>query len=133
VLRKQPHVDSEPQLKAWIKVVARNATLSYLRKMKRSGLSLEAYLGHFEPMTAAGGESVEHEVETRSLEETITYHVDRMRPDHRAILELKWKKGLSYKEIADEVKETEGMVRSKLHTARTYLKKVLHQDWRGSK
>jgi RNA polymerase sigma-70 factor (ECF subfamily) len=79
-------------------------------------------------MQAAGG-SVEQEVVAKSLEEHISRHLKGMKPEQRTLIELKWKKGLSYKEIAVEIQETEVAVKHKLNRARSYLKRKLFKDW----
>ncbi|WP_027087565.1 RNA polymerase sigma factor [Cohnella panacarvi] len=130
-LRKSPEVESEEHLKAWIKVVSRNFTYTYLRKRKRqiTGISLDderADLFAYQPPVAT---SVEQEVVAKSLEEQIGKHLQELKEDQRAIVELKWKKGLSYKEIASQIDDTENGVRRKLHRARVLLKKKLSFDW----
>lgn len=130
-LRKPPAVDSEEHLRAWIRVVSRNFTLTYLRKRKRSAMDVsldddrsEVY-AHRMPVAA----SVEQQVEVRSLEETIGEHMKELKDDQRAVVELKWKKGLSYKEIATEIQDTENAVRRKLYRARMFLKNKLRGEW----
>jgi len=77
----------------------------------------------------AAAASVEQEVEAKSLEEQISRHLMGMKPEQRTLIELKWKKGLSYKEIALEVQDTEIAVKTKLHRARSYLKRKLFKEW----
>jgi len=131
-LAKRPAVESEEHMKAWIKVVAKNLTINYIRKRKKTknDISLEfAWDGG--PYAHAAAVSVEQEVEAKSLEEQIYRHLMGMKPEQRALIELKWKKGLSYKEIALEVQESEVAVKHKLHRARSYLKRKLFKEWGG--
>ncbi|MFC5701723.1 RNA polymerase sigma factor [Cohnella faecalis] len=130
-LRKPPKdVLDEPRFKAWIKIVAKNNVINHLRKTKnyRTDISLESVISMGIPFAAAS-ESVELQAELNSLKEQISLHLKEMRPDHRAVLEMKWKKGLSYKEIADELHETEDTIRQKLFRARMSLKNKLQQEW----
>ena len=129
-LAKSPAVENEDHMKAWIKVVARNLTINHIRKRQKSrnDISLDlAWDGGRLPQ--AGAVSVEQEVEAKTLEEQISRHLLGMKPEHRKLIELKWKQGLSYKEIASEIQDTEVAVKHKLHRARTYLRKKLHLDW----
>ncbi|TFE29381.1 RNA polymerase sigma factor [Cohnella luojiensis] len=130
-LSKSPPVENEEHMKAWIKVVARNYTINHLRKIKkfRKDISLDLAWdnGHLGGATAAV--SVEHEVEVRSMEEQISRHLLEMKPEQRNIIELKWKKGLTYKEIAHEIQDTEVAVKHKLHRARSFLKRKLFKEW----
>ncbi|MCD9020884.1 RNA polymerase sigma factor [Cohnella silvisoli] len=129
-LKKSPEVENEEHMKAWIKVVARNFTINHIRKRQktRHDISLDSKWD-IGSITQVAAVSVEQEVETKSLEEQISQHLLAMKPEQRAIIELKWKKGLSYKEIAVETQDTENAVRHKLHRARTYLKRKLFKDW----
>lgn len=130
-LRKSPTVESEEHLRAWIKVVSRNLTFSYMRKHKKiaKDVVLDDELAHTYSLGSIAATSVEKEVEVRSLEATVREHMKGLKPDQRTVIELKWKKGLSYKEIATEIDDTENAVRRKLHRARVYLKKKLRMDW----
>ncbi|MFC5530603.1 RNA polymerase sigma factor [Cohnella yongneupensis] len=130
-LRKTPTVESEEHLKAWIRVVSRNFTFTYMRKRKRtrSDVSLDDEQSGMHGYHAQVATSVEQEVEVKSLEEQIGEHLKALKDDQRAVIELKWKKGLSYKEIATEIQDTENGVRRKLHRARVFLKKKLRMDW----
>ncbi len=129
-LAKCPAAESEEHMKAWIKVVAKNLTINYIRKRKKSknDISLELTWDGGPYAHAAAG-SVEQEVEAKSLEEQISRHLMGMKPEQRTLIELKWKKGLSYKEIALEVQDTEVAVKHKLHRARSYLKRKLFKEW----
>jgi len=131
-LAKAPAVESEEHMKAWIKVVAKNLTINYIRKRKKSrnDISLELTWDGSPYIPPVPG-SVEQEVEAKSLEEQIDRHLSDMKPEQRALIELKWKKGLSYKEIAVEVQDTEVAIKHKLHRARSYLKRKLAKEWGG--
>jgi RNA polymerase sigma-70 factor (ECF subfamily) len=130
-LKKCPLVENEEHMRAWVKVVAKNYTINYIRKIKRyrNDISLDSKSDNPPSSYATAAASVEQEVEAKSLEEQISRHLLGMKPDQRAIIELKWKKGLSYKEIAVEIHDTELAVKHKLHRARGYLKKKLFKDW----
>jgi len=129
-LAKSPPAESEEHIKAWIKVVAKNLTINYIRKQKKwkNDISLELTWDGGPYMHAVAA-SVEQEVEAKSLEEQISRHLMGMKPEQRTLIELKWKKGLSYKEIALEVQDTEIAVKTKLHRARSYLKRKLFKEW----
>lgn len=129
-LKKSPLVENEEHMKAWIKVVSKNYTINHIRKIKkfRNDVSLDSTWDS-PPSFHATAASVEQEVEAKSLEEQVSRHLLGMKPEQRAIIELKWKKGLTYKEIAVEIHDTEIAVKHKLHRARSYLKKKLFKEW----
>ncbi|MFC5404969.1 RNA polymerase sigma factor [Cohnella soli] len=129
-LRKCPTVENEEHMKAWIKVVARNYTINHIRKRRKSRNDISLELNWDKGGQASYAmPSFEQEVVAKSLEEQISRHLLDMKPEQRTLIELKWKKGLSYKEIADEVQDSEVAVKYKLHRARNYLRRML--NWEG--
>ncbi|MFC5470714.1 RNA polymerase sigma factor [Cohnella suwonensis] len=126
---KRPSVESDEHMKAWIKVVAKNHTINHLRKRRkfRNDISLEF---HWDKggQAAYATPSFEQEVVAKSLEEQVSRHLLDMKPEQRTLIELKWKQGMSYKEIAAEVQDTESAVKHKLHRARSYLRRMLNGE-----
>ncbi|WP_156289531.1 RNA polymerase sigma factor [Oceanobacillus salinisoli] len=123
-----PQIESETQLIAWIKVVTKNLTLNYIRKNKkiRNQEDMESV---FISEMDYHAETVESEVEGKILEENIKTSLLEIYPDYRVLIELKWKKQKSNKEIAERLGTTEGAVKQKLHRAREALKNRLKRKW----
>ncbi len=117
-----PPIDDERQLKSWIKVTVHNLTLNYLRKMKKVRNEVDLESVYIVKENSDGCESVEKEVEVKLLEEQIMQYLMEMKPEYRLLIELRWKRQLSYKEIAEELNSTEDKVRLKLHRAREALR-----------
>ncbi len=132
-INRPPIANDENQLRAWLKVVARNTTLNFIRKNKkyRNHIDLERVFVNDEMVS--GQETVERDVELRLFEEDINFFLNRLKPEYRELIILKWKKQLSYKEIAQEMDSTEAIVRQKLHRARESLKKLVEAKWGGVK
>jgi RNA polymerase sigma-70 factor (ECF subfamily) len=125
---KAPPMENEQQLRAWIKVVTKNLTLNMLRKNKKirnqedfESVAISEENKYTEP--------VEKEVEINMLEENINDSLTEINPDYQKLIELKWKKDSSNKDIADQLGTTEGAIKQKLHRARQALKKKLRQKW----
>lgn len=123
-----PRVENEQQLRAWIKVVTRNLTLNVLRKNKKihNQNDFESVLTGEHNKYA---EPVDKEVEVKILEENIKDSLAEINPDYRRLIQLKWQKQKSNKDIAEELDTTEGAIKQKLHRAREALKKKLKQKW----
>ena len=103
-INKPPVVEDETHLRAWLKVVARNTALNFIKKNKinRNYSELDTVFINTE-IFISEQESVERNVEVKMLEEEILFYLSKLKPDYRRLIELKWRKELSYKEIAEEM------------------------------
>lgn len=119
---KSPAVENERKLIGWIKVIVRNLVLNYLRKMKNSRHYIEVGSVFIETTSCGTTDSVESQIEAKLFEEQILHYLNEIKPEYRSLIELRWKLGLSYHEIAQELNTTEERVRQKLHRARDLLK-----------
>lgn len=123
-----PPFENEQQLKAWMKVVTKNLTLNVLRKNKkiRNQDDIEDIIDNVMNKHA---EPIEKEVEVKMIAENIADGLSEINPDYQKLIELKWKKDKSNKEIAQQLNLTEGAIKQKLHRARKALKKLILK-WR---
>lgn len=131
VIHNVPDVDSESKLKGWIKVVVRNTVYNYFRKTKKNRneiLSDSVYINEAANQLSHTP-SIEKEVELQMMEETITQCLKELKPEYQALIELRWKRELSYREIAEELDTTEDKVKYKLHRAREAVKKRFSRRW----
>lgn len=129
VIRKKPQFENEQKMKSWLKVVTRNTAINYLRKNKnhRNHFDSDSVFINIEPHNPEP--SVEQTVETKMLEEAIISYLDRLKPEYKVLIEYRWKLGLSYREIADELDTEEDVVRQRLYRARESIKKMLYKEW----
>ncbi|GAA4853522.1 sigma-70 family RNA polymerase sigma factor [Paenibacillus vulneris] len=133
IIRKSPHDIEEVRLHAWIRAVARNATISYLRKNKKRRdelLSDDVYIENAVPLPHHPAFSTESEVEAKLLEEAIIYYIHQLKPIYRQVIQMRWTECLSYKEMADRLGVTEEKIRQTLHRSREAIKKKLQRDWK---
>lgn len=133
VVTKKPRFENIQGLKAWLRTVARNTTINYFRKNKkfRNHLDVESvYMDKAEPANAFVP-SVEQTVEIKLMEEAIIYHLSKLKPAYREMMELRWKHGLSYKEIAEKLDLCENIVKQRLFRIREGIKKMLFREWGG--
>lgn len=128
VLQKAPDFDDEKQFIAWIKVLVRNATINYLRKVKKIRNEVDVENVFFKEELTADLEPVETQIEVRLLEESITNYLKDLKFEYRLLIELKWKEQLTYKEIAAVLNCSENTIKQKLHRARAALKKKMKSE-----
>ncbi|MNO12443.1 RNA polymerase sigma factor SigM [compost metagenome] len=130
VVEKKPAFEHEIAMRAWLKTVARNTTINYLRKNKKYSCQLntdDVYM-NMDPVQA-GVPSVEQIVEIRLMEEAILSHLGGLKPEYRKMVEYRWKMGMSYKEIADQLDLCENIVKQRLFRTREGIKKMLFREW----
>lgn len=131
VVRNVPNFDDRSKLYNWMRVVVKNTVLTFLRKHKniRNQTDLDGVYFNESADSTTVVESVEYEIELKAMTDTVAECLNNIKPDYKAIIELRWKQQLTYKEIADQLEIDEDTVKSKLHRAREALKKKFLQKW----
>lgn len=130
VINGVPSLKLESNLKGWIKVVIKNMAYNHLRKRKKSNRDVDiesVFLNNIDYSTSSA--SIENEVEVKVLTEIINNYITELKPEYRALLELRWKHDLSYREIAVQLEITENSVKTKLFRAREAVKKRVIKEW----
>ncbi|MCM3172160.1 MULTISPECIES: RNA polymerase sigma factor [Paenibacillus] len=133
IIKNKPLFESEIKLKAWLKVVTRNTAINYLRKNKnnRNQLDTDSVFIDMETINQTSA-SVETTVETQMMQESIEFYLSQLKPEYRVLIEMRWKDGLSYREMAEILNTSEEIVKQRLFRARGSIKKQLHKEWGGS-
>lgn len=132
IIRNVPPVDNEAHLKGWMKVVVRNEIYNYFRhhKKNRNVLDVESVYIKENANLATESASLEKEIETKLMAEHLATTLTELKPEYRALIELRWKRELSYKEMAAELDTTEDKIKYKLYKAREVLRKKFSKSWR---
>ncbi|RIX48696.1 sigma-70 family RNA polymerase sigma factor [Paenibacillus nanensis] len=131
IIESVPRADNEAQLRSWLKVVVKNMVINYFRKTKKNRNDIDAesvYISesvHFATQPA----DLEQQVELELMKETISQCLKELRPEYRALIELRWKRELSYREIAAVLETSEESVKYKLYRARESMKKMFRKRW----
>lgn len=130
-IEKAPQLQDLSRLEAWLKMLARNVSLNFLRKVKRNRNELDPGAVHTkrEPSERLLYSVLEEEVEAKLLKEDIVRYMSVLKPEYRQLMEMRWNSHLSYKEIAAALGTTESVVRQKLYRARETVKQKLQEDW----
>jgi len=129
-----PRMEDEGRLWAWTRVVVKNMTYNYLRKMKnrRNEVDSESvYISNSEAY-ATKRQSTEQQVELKAMAEKLEECLSELKPEYQVLIELRWKRDMSYKEMAAELETTEETVKYKLYRAREAVKKKFRNEWGDS-
>ncbi|NOU70601.1 sigma-70 family RNA polymerase sigma factor [Paenibacillus sp. LMG 31458] len=131
-VRKAPLLNEIDKYESWVKKLTRNVTLNHLRKHKRNRDELEAELKLCIKEAAPTSEylvPLDQEVELKLMREAIITYINQLSPSYRQIIAMKWIHNLSYKDMANELGVTEGVVRQRLFRARDVIKQRLLEEW----
>ncbi len=114
----------------WIFTIATNLAIDYTRIKKHIRFKTHdddaggsgVYMETIENKTT---ESPEVTLINENNRKMLKLLIDKLRPDYKKIIELRYFEELSYKEIADELGIKVSMVKTKLHRAKKKLKEII--------
>ncbi|NOU97109.1 sigma-70 family RNA polymerase sigma factor [Paenibacillus sp. LMG 31456] len=132
LIRKSPHNVDEGRMIAWLRTVAYNATISYLRKNNKKRnelLSDDVYIENAVSFMSSGIPSIEAEVEAKLMKEAIVHYIHQLKPIYRQVIHMRWVEQLSYKEMAERLDVSEEKIRQTLFRSREAIKRKLQDDW----
>jgi RNA polymerase sigma-70 factor (ECF subfamily) len=114
----------------WLYRIAVNAGITYRRKHKTA---LQIYPGGAagdaaDPMDASVFSRPGYALEMAEEEKRIHDALNRLSPEHRAVLILKDMEGQKYEDMAQVLEVPIGTIRSRLHRARLELRDILLQE-----
>ncbi|MNW26932.1 RNA polymerase sigma factor SigM [compost metagenome] len=125
---KSPRLRSHNNMPAWIKQLAHNIALDYLRKRKQDYRILEKSYVHIN--NAALSEiSVANEVEARERYELLYQAINEVKSEYRNILISFYIEGKSYREICQEMRLTQSVLTQRLARARKKLHQLYSEKW----
>ena len=115
----------------WLYRIAFNTAVSLKRK-QRAVLRVEAGRAETgsagEPLDGSEESQPGHALERAEQERRVQDALNRLSPDHRAVLVMKDMEGLKYEEMAKILDVPVGTIRSRLHRARLELRELLEHD-----
>lgn len=114
---------------SWLFRIAMNAAVSSKRKTRRMSTSVDAARERSgaEPADARADIRPSHQLETAERQLLVQQALAELADDFRVVLVLKEMEGLRYEEIADVVGCPVGTVRSRIHRARSELRRKLER------
>ena len=118
--------DSGHKFSSWIFKIAHNATVDFLRQPRPPMSSLD------DEQESAGKQALDAATpsplaaaERTELAEALDAAIDRLRPEYRQVVILRYQEEFSYEEIAEVLNLPLGTVKSYLHRARTELAETM--------
>lgn len=117
----------------WLYRIAMNAAISLKRK-KRAAVSLDTGSKHdlvIDPLDQSQDNQPSDAIERREDEKRLQAGLNRLSPEHRAVIVLKDLEDMRYEDIAVALDVPIGTVRSRLHRARLELREMLEKDDMG--
>lgn len=117
-------LEDEKKIEPWLKTITRRTAIDFLRKKKRWNETPtdDVYLEKGEVELES---EVEKNFEENELMNRIKEAINKLSPNHRDILYLKFIEAMSEQEIANELKIKTGTVKSRLHRAKIVLRSEL--------
>jgi RNA polymerase sigma factor (sigma-70 family) len=112
-------------LKAWLFTVCRNRALDILRKDHRLDVGNEDALGLAESSEPDPAECAD----TREMHARLWQLVERLRPNQREVIRLKFMHDCSYQEIANVTGLSIGNVGFIMHMAIKKLRELMHREF----
>ncbi len=117
--------DSGRKFASWLFKIAHNTALDHLRRGELPTVPLaegaDDRRDWAEVLVDAGAEDPEAAAGRRDLARALEAAIARLRPEYRAAIVLRFQEGLSYQEIAEELGQPIGTVKTNLHRARKAL------------
>ena len=131
VFRMLPSLKAHRAFNSWLRKVATNSALDYLRKhshMRTESLDEKTVLGDDQTVDReipSWEDNPEKAVETSNLQEVVQRAISSLDDDHRMVVVLHHLEGLDVHDIAKTLGVPEGTVKSRLARAREQLKRKL--------
>jgi len=114
----------------WLYRIAVNTAISLKRK-QRVLLSIDGLRNGepgIDPLDPSDLSRPGHALEQAEQERRIQQALNRLSPEHRAVLVMKDMEGQKYETMAEVLQVPIGTIRSRLHRARLELRQLLEQD-----
>jgi RNA polymerase sigma-70 factor (ECF subfamily) len=123
--------DPTRKFSSWLFKVAHNATIDHLRRRRLVTVPLETPdaedLQLAERLAGPETEGPEHQAARAELVRALETALGKLRPEHRAVLLLRFQHGCSYEELAEITQLPLGTVKTHLHRARRRLAALLEE------
>jgi RNA polymerase sigma-70 factor (ECF subfamily) len=110
----------EQEFSWWLVSISRNACIDYYRSVKRERKVLSGDLTDLKNFKFQGL-SPQGNLEAAERSKTLRRSLEELPDDLRIVLILRDLKGMSYREIADQLSLAEGTVKSRIHRGRAEL------------
>ena len=123
-----PSFKGDSQFFTWVYRIAFNTAITLKRKQKSAMRLNTGELGGYDPADPSDAARPDHSMESAEDERRVQEALQRLSPEHRAVLVLKDMDEMKYEEMAEVLQVPIGTIRSRLHRARLELKEILEKD-----
>jgi len=114
----------EPEkARSWLFSIARNTVIDFFRKNKKREIGLDN--AAFDNLAQTTPADLQDQAAQKEISKEIDRFVERLVKEDRAIIQLLYYEGFSYKEIAELLHMNENTLKSRLHRARTVLLEMI--------
>jgi RNA polymerase sigma factor, sigma-70 family len=120
-----PKLQSDATILCWIRRIARNTAIDFMRKRKRDRM----LVSYDDAETIPCDISVTAIVESRIRDELLHEALAELRADYRLMLHLFYWEGKSYREICRLMHVTETALTQRMARARKRLARLLQHKW----
>ena len=119
--------DPQRRFSGWFFQVLHNVAIDYLRRRRLNAVSLDALQseGFQGPAGDDASSSPERDVERRALAGALDAALQRIRPEYREPILLRYQQGLTIEEIATVLGLPSGTVKTHLHRGRKEMASLL--------
>ncbi|MFC9706631.1 RNA polymerase sigma factor [Paenibacillus sp. NPDC056933] len=124
IILKGPDLQSEQNIPAWIRKVAYNTTIDFLRKKTKENQTLKALIPLYECDTHRTN-NVESELEVKWRNEKLYQAIGELKLNHQIMLKMFYVEGKTCKEIGESISLTEATTSKRLSRARQYLRELI--------
>lgn len=126
VFAKLKLYNSDFDFKTWLISVAHNTMIDHIRRSPKLNISLDDENYRFE--IEENLPTPEEELIQKQASDDLKSQLEKLKPDYRHILELRFLEEKTYKEIAEELNLSMANVKVRLLRARQLLKEILNTD-----
>jgi RNA polymerase sigma-70 factor (ECF subfamily) len=125
----------DAKFSTWLYRIAFNAAMTHKRRQKSGMKSIKTSDSSpgVEPLDLTASNRPGHAIETAEDERWLHDALQRLSPEHRAVLLMKDMEDMRYEDMAEILGVAVGTIRSRLHRARLELKDLLERDERGDR
>lgn len=119
--RALPEFRGDCRFSTWLYRLVSNAAIDFLRREKK-----HRDTGDVDDLELPdGGPSPQEQAERNDTRDAVRRALDRLSPEHRQVLLLRFMQELDYGEIARALNVSEGTVKSRINRAKSKLREVL--------
>lgn len=120
--QKLDQIKEREKIGSWLSTIATRTAIDFVRKEKKTRARLLD-----ESIVGSGDSSiiVENVLEKQFFEKEMKRKIERLKPEYRQVLELRYYRGLKETEIEHELNVSKSCVKTRLYRARKTLKSQL--------